>query len=246
MGSCIGASLQDHRAACRPGNSLAKFGLCLRVESRRGADRCLSRILRAMFCKIRLGARHQVDHTFIGFARCFTKRKYAVLQEHHAYGLRARFARKGLGAILRQVKPGHQVGNHDDAVTVNLPDTRFTVRRIAHGKHRVRMRMVYVIEGQASVQNRLNRGRRRGRPQQMGGHFIDHLRIRQRIKPGEALQMREARRRKTRLLNGFQIPTAALDMKNRLIFTEQIPVKHFYGGIPAAMHYQRLVAPEQA
>ena len=192
-----------------------------------------------------LRAIDQRDHAFIGFARGSPEREDAVVQEHHADGVRRRLAREDVGAQAREVEARHHVGDHHHRVAVERADALLPVDAVGDGEHRVGVGVLDELVGKDRVQDRFHRRGRRLGAQHVGAHLVHHLRIAQLAQPGERHEVRHLHRGEAGLLDVLEVPAAALHVEHFALAPEEVRLAHLHRGVAASMQDQRLVAPQQ-
>ncbi len=95
---------------------------------------------------------HELDHSFVRFARRAAEGKNAVVHEHHANRADSRFLAELDRTQACEVEAWHDVGNDHGLAPVNLAYARFSVCCIGHRANGVGVSMVNELVRQDRVQ----------------------------------------------------------------------------------------------
>ena len=217
------------------------------AQARGRRDRLRHRQLpRPVLREVVLRERGQLDHPLIGGLGGVAEGEQAVVHQHEADGARVGVPRVQLGAQPRQLEAGHDIGNHHDAVAVDLAHALFAAGGVRHRDQGVGMGVVDKFPRQQAVQDRLNGRHGRGRVGQADLQLLRHLQVGELRQCGQPEQVRQAARREARSLDGFEIPAATLDVKDVLVLAEDIRLAHLHRGVAAAVQDERRIAAQQA
>ncbi len=132
------------------------------------------------------GPSHQLDVVLIGGAGVVGEGEQAVVQQHHAPGGVGGLGREDLGAAPGQVEPGHDVGDDDQLVAVDLADDVAAVGRVGQGHHRVGVGVEHEAVGEGGVQDRLDRGRGSRDVDRRGLELVGHAPVAEAFELGQA------------------------------------------------------------
>ena len=120
-----------------------------------------------------------------------------------------------------QLKTRHDEGDNRNPLAKYFFHHRFGLRQIGQRQHCGCMGMIDIFVRQISVQESFNRRVGRCGIEQIAALGIDHVLVAQPFEFAQCFKRFNPYRRKTRRLNGFQIPAAALDMQHLNIVAEQ-------------------------
>ncbi len=190
-----------------------------------------------------LGARHRVDHAAISLRRAVAEREDAMLVEDksdHRWVLLV-----NLGRCLGEVETRLDIGHEAKGLAKNRIADRLAVLLIDQRQDSGRMGMVDEFVRQESVQQRLHRGVRRGRIDQVGALQRHHVFVGKALELARLEQGRELYRRQALRLDDAHVPAAALDAQNVPFVADQIGYSQLDRGVAAAMQNQSRLAAEQ-
>ena len=199
----------------------------------------------AMVGDVCFGPAHQLDHVFVGHPGVVAPCEYAVVHEDDTFVPVNIYVPDRFVHLFGQDKAGHHV-RQDQAVGADILHDGFPLRIIRKGNHRIGMGMIDEFGGNDGVQDSLHRRRRGGRVQHERAQLPRHFLVGQCLQVGQTFRFVESQRGKTRLLDGFQIPPAALDIQHFHVASQKILDNGLDRRIAPSVHYQVFVRSQQA
>ena len=190
-----------------------------------------------------LGERHHLDHALISFARRLAEGEDAVLVQDQAFDVGALLEHFRRG--LSEAEARRDVANDAHAPVIDFAGKRLAVGLIDDREHRRGMGVVDEFMRQERVQQRLDRGVRRRRIEQVETLHIDHGLVGECGKRAEPAQRLELHGRHALRLDLGHVPAGALDRDHLMLNPDIVLGTGLDRGVAAAMQHEQRVAAEE-
>jgi hypothetical protein len=182
--------------------------------------------------------------TLVALASRVAEREESVLLEHDPDDLGALLVERG--DRLRERKPGHDEGQHRDAIAERVTRARAAVGLVGDRDDRVGVRVIDEAMRQERVEERLDARVRRARVEQMGSELIDHLLVGHSRERAEPAEVGEIDRGMIARLDDIEARPRAFHPEARHPLAEEglgLPLRR---GVSAAVEHELPLAPDQA
>ena len=192
-----------------------------------------------------LGTVDAGDHPLVSRARVVGEGEQAVVHEHQPLGRRV--ALVDLGRQLGEREAGHDVRHDRPARAEGLAHHRLhrVARLVGHHQRDVGVRVVDEAMRQEGVEQRLDRGIRRARVEEVRAELVHHFLVRQLAERAQLAQVRQVHRREAGRLDRVEVPAAALDEQRLHPLADQRRHRPLERGVAAAVQHEIGIAADQ-